>query len=94
MRGLTFIPPVVRGKRPAKPPQAESLGFSDALWGLVQLCWSQTSSSRPSARELLDHLLLASSDWVPPAQYPVVTVGAADSDSSDSSWGGNLAEGA
>ena len=90
MRGITFIPPVVRGKRPEKPPYAESLGFSGALWGLVQLCWSATGSSRPTARELFEQLSIDSPHWDPPAQYPIPgtnTFSAADLDSSGSSQG-------
>ena len=63
---------VVRGRRPSKPPHAESLGFSDTLWALTQSCWSETTSTRPTARQLLDCLSLASPTWVPPAVYPVV----------------------
>ena len=87
----TFIPPVLRGKRPEKPAHAESLGFSDTLWGLVQLCWSATGTSRPTARELLERLSLDSPGWVPPAEYPIRTTNASspatDSDSSGSSRG-------
>ena len=91
MRGITFISPVGRGKRPEKPPHAESLGFSGALWGLVQLCWSATGSSRPTARELFEQLSIDSPHWVSPAQYPIPGTdasSAADSDSSGSSFDG------
>lgn len=87
MDGITFIPPVVRGKRPEKPPHAESLGFSDTLWGLVRLCWSAARSNRPAARELLEQLSLDSLAWVPPTEYPVSVTSATDSDSSGSSQG-------
>ena len=82
MDHLTFFAPVVRGKRPEKPLHAEILGFSDVLWGLVQLCWSAKSSKRPTAQELLEQLSLESSDWNPPTEYPMPV---ADSSSSDSS---------
>jgi len=62
---------ILRGKRPGKPVDAESLGFSDTLWGLVQLCWSESVSDRPTARQLLDCLSLASLAWVPPLVYPI-----------------------
>ena len=90
MPGVTFILPVLRGRRPEKPPHAETLGFSDALWELVQSCWSATSSSRPTARELLEQFSLDSPGWVPPMEYPVAVInasGAANSDSSGSSQG-------
>jgi len=78
---------VLRGERPERPVDAESLGFSDTLWELVQLCWSESNSTRPTARQLLDYLSPASRTWVPPPVYPVIvadTFSVAYSDSSDS----------
>ena len=85
MHGVTFISPVLRGKRPEKPPHAETLGFSDALWGLVQSCWSATSTDRPTARELLDQLSLDSPGWIPPTEYPIPVTDASSTTGSDSS---------
>jgi serine/threonine protein kinase len=87
MRHLTFIPPVLRGERPEKPPQAESLGFSDTIWELLQSCWSEDISARPTARVLLDHLSIASPTWLPPTVYPAMVddaISTADSDLSSS----------
>ena len=87
MPGLTCVPAVLRGEHPLKPSHAESLGFSDNLWGLTQSCWSETASTRPTAWQLLDCLSLASPAWVPPAVYPVIVVDpstTADSESPDS----------
>ena len=66
------VPAVLRGERPGKPLDAESLGFSHALWGLVQLCWSEPISNRPTAQLLFDHLSSAAFTWVPPQAYPAV----------------------
>lgn len=77
----TFIPPVLRGTRPEKPPQAEKLGFSDILWKLVQLCWSVETSSRPTAQELHEQLCLDSPDWDPPREYPLPETDSSGSDS-------------
>ena len=44
------------------------------FWGLMQSCWSETTSTRPTARQLLEYLSLASPTWAPPAVYPVVVV--------------------
>ena len=74
MPDLTCVLAVVRGERPPKPSNPESLGFSDNLWGLTQLCWSETTSTRPTARQLLDCISLASPTWAPPAVYPIVVV--------------------
>jgi len=68
------VPAVLRGERPEMPLDAESLGFSRELWGLIQLCWSGSSSARPTARRLFDYLSPASLSWVPPPAYPMVDV--------------------
>jgi hypothetical protein len=57
---------ILRGERPSKPLNASSLGFTDSLWGLLQLCWSKSALVRPTARQLYDHLRSASLAWVPP----------------------------
>jgi len=68
------VPAVLRGERPERPLDAESLGFSHELWGLVQLCWSESSSTRPTAQRLFNHLSSASHSWVPPLVYPVIDI--------------------
>ena len=85
LRGITFILPVLRGKRPEKPLGAESLGISDVLWELVQSCWSPKSSSRPTARELLEQLSLDYPAWVPPKEYPIPVTDSSSATDSDSS---------
>ena len=67
---LTIVPAILKGERPERPLDAESLGFSDALWELVELCWSESMSTRPTAQRLFDHLSPASLAWVPPPVYP------------------------
>ena len=62
---------VIDGKRPEKPLNAESLGFSDTLWELVQLCWSESSLARPTAVQLFDDLSIAALTWDPPSVYPI-----------------------
>lgn len=62
---------VATGGHPEKPSTAKSLGFSDELWELVKLCWSKSSSARPTAEKLLDNLSHASPTWVPPSPYPI-----------------------
>ena len=78
---------ILRGERPEKPFDAESLGFSSALWGLVESCWNGSSSARPTARQLLDYFSSASLTWVPPLVYPAIKIDTFNiprSDSSDS----------
>ena len=84
IHGLACVPAILRGERPSIPSHAESLGFSNTLCGLVQLCWSETAITRPTARQLLDSLSLISSTWVPPAAYPIIVVDPSDSESTDS----------
>ena len=45
---------ILTGERPGK------------LWGLLQSCWSELASARPTVRRLLDHLRPVSLIWVPP----------------------------
>ena len=79
------VPAVLRGERPERPLDAEALGFSDELWRLVQLCWDESSATRPTAQQLLNCLLLASPTWVPPLVYPADGVDLTDITDSDSS---------
>ena len=60
----------MRGERPRKPLDAESLGFSETLWELVRLCWSEASSARPTAQRLLDCFSSTYITWDPPLVYP------------------------
>ena len=64
---------VREGEHPRKPDNPETLGFSDTLWGLMKMCWSEPPSSRPTAQELLRCLQDASHAWAAPStlQYPV-----------------------
>ena len=92
--GYAPLPAVLRGERPGKPVDAESLGFSHALWGLMQLCWSESISTRPTAQRVLDYLSPASLTWISPQVYPIAGIGAFDiADShSLSSWRISLAD--
>jgi len=83
----TSVPAVLRGERPEKPLDAESLGISDTLWELMQLCWSESTSTRPTAQRLLGYFSSDSLTWVPHSVYPAITIDTfsiADSDSLDS----------
>ena len=68
----TPVAAVMRGERPRKPLDTESLGFSDALWGLVQLCWSESSTTRPNAPQLFEYFSPASPTWTHPLVYPAI----------------------
>jgi len=85
LRAFAPVTAALRGKRPERPADAESLGFSDTLWGVVQLCWSESISDRPSAQQLLDRLSLDSPAWVPPRVYPMAVIDTTSITDSDSS---------
>ena len=74
LRSYSPVTAVLGGERPEEPPEAESLGFSDTLWELVQSCWSESSSTRPTAQQLFDCLSPASLTWVPPRVYPIIKI--------------------
>jgi hypothetical protein len=35
------------GQRPPKPQNAETVGFSETIWELMQQCWQPSAASRP-----------------------------------------------
>ena len=73
----------MRGERPEKPLDAESLGLSNTLWWLVQSCWSESSSDRPTARQLFTYLSLVALSWIPPPVYPAIMIDADEETDSD-----------
>jgi len=72
------IAAILSGQRPQKPEAAESLGFTDELWIMVERCWRENWNERLEAKEIVDCLESAAKAWdtrpLPPA----------DADSSDS----------
>ena len=54
---------VVEGKRPEKPSNASTIGFSDLLWGFVQRCWDGDMNVRPKVAEVVAHLEEAAANW-------------------------------
>jgi len=63
---MTVACAVLNGERPGKPLNASSLGFTDTLWELLESCWSESASARPTALQLLGYLRPAALAWVPP----------------------------
>ena len=78
------VPAVLRGERPERPLDAEAPGFSDKLWRLVELCWDVSTSARPTAQRLFDHLSSASLKWALPPVHSANGLDATDSDPSSS----------
>ena len=85
MRSPIVACAVLRGERPGKPLNALSLGFTDALWGLLQSCWDESAAARTTAQQLLDYLGPASRVWVPPKLCPTAR-GVVSAHSSDILW--------
>ena len=54
---------VVEGKRPQRPEEAESPGFTDELWRMVECCWRQNRNERPEVGEILRCLETAARAW-------------------------------
>jgi len=61
--GGAVIKAIMDGRRPQKPETAESLGFTDELWGIVQRCWSADAGARPDVRTVLSYLNHATWSW-------------------------------
>jgi serine/threonine protein kinase len=55
--GMTLA--VIEGRRPAKPNNAEAIGFGNGVWDLVEKCWSQDRAQRPSTWEVRLRLRVA-----------------------------------
>ncbi|KAG5351163.1 hypothetical protein C0989_007708 [Termitomyces sp. Mn162] len=71
---------VSRGERPEKPldPFCKDRGLTDFIWELIQECWEQIPSKRPSAAQIVERLsrefsrnLLEQDDWkdLSPARF-------------------------
>jgi len=59
---------VVDGERPAKPGNAEQVGFGGGTWELMEECWMEEPTRRPAIDRVLAHLarVAASSTVVDP----------------------------
>ena len=54
---------IIEGVRPERPKDAEVIGLSDALWKLIQACWSEDRTQRPSIRVIVDVVDAAAAKW-------------------------------
>ena len=54
---------VLEGKRPPRPNNSESLGITDVLWDLLELCWAKDPSSRPTVNRVMGCLEGAARNW-------------------------------
>ena len=62
---------IMGGDRPQKPKAAESIGFTDELWRMVERCWQENRDERPGVREILHCLESTAQAWDtrPPLPY-------------------------
>lgn len=54
---------IIKGLRPKKPHGADSLGFTDGLWRIVECSWMVDTDARPDVKAVIYHLSLAASTW-------------------------------
>jgi hypothetical protein len=54
---------IMNGVRPKKPEGAKGLGFSNELWGTVELCWREDRNARPVVEDILSSLKDATAFW-------------------------------
>ena len=68
MRHEELIFVVMEGGRPERPQNAEAVGFGNGVWDLVEKCWSQDRTQRPSTWDVRFRLRVAASmsSIVPP----------------------------
>jgi len=57
------IEAITKGVRPKKPHAADSLGFTDGLWRIVERSWMVDIDARPDVKTVLHHLSLAAPTW-------------------------------
>ena len=48
---------VMTGVRPTKPTDAEQIGFGDGTWELLEECWIEKPTERPTINRVLIHLM-------------------------------------
>ena len=54
---------VLEGKRPPRPNGSKSLGITDEIWALLELCWARDASSRPAVDDVVVCLERAAKHW-------------------------------
>lgn len=60
-RDLTVLSKVNRGIRPTRPGHETAPELTDHIWAIMQNCWSEAPSDRPTVDEVVERLLGAAS---------------------------------
>ncbi|KAF9649103.1 hypothetical protein BDM02DRAFT_3167185 [Thelephora ganbajun] len=61
--GNLVVYAIMEGVRPQKPEGATRLGFTEKLWRILESCWLEDRSARPSVEEILPCLNDAAAHW-------------------------------
>jgi len=73
---------VLLGKRPRKPENASTIGFSDSLWDFTEHCWHGRMELRPRVGKVVTYLSEAAAAWGRPMPPHSLAVGGLDSEES------------
>ena len=60
---INVVNGIMNRVRPKKPEEAKHLGFSNELWGTIELCWREDRNARPVVEEILSSLKDATAFW-------------------------------
>ena len=60
---ILVVNAIIEGVRPEKPEGAASLGFTENLWRILEQCWVEDRSARPSVEDILPYLNDATLHW-------------------------------
>ena len=85
-KDFTIVGRVIKGERPERPQGPEGVvGFTDAVWEMLELCWKSLPQERPSIEDVLKCMKKAATSWTPPSPLSTTVSSAADSPTSDTS---------
>jgi hypothetical protein len=77
---------VIKGERPERPQESEgAVGFTDAVWEVLELCWKSLPRERPSIEDVLKCMKKAATSWTPPSPLSMAVPSAVDSPTSNTS---------
>jgi hypothetical protein len=85
-KNLAIAGRVIKGERPERPQGPEGVvGFTDAVWEVLELCWKSLPQERPSIEDVLKCMKKAATFWTPPSPMSTTVSSAADSPTLDTS---------